>query len=228
MPKADTPTISILIVDDHALLRDALAHDLAKEADFEVAGACGSVQSALERVEHSVVDVVLLDVDLGGEQGGEFLRQARKRGFTGKVIIVTVGVHPWEAERLLRDGASAIFLKQGTDQSLFHTIRQVAANKDSAPGIESVSPSPQPTGKPSRRPLSPRQHRVLRLLLEGKANKEIAAMMELNESQVKEALQGLFLKCGVRTRSQLVRVAIETYWDELTASQVPGASDLKH
>ena len=218
MPEVGPRTIRIVLVDDHTLFRNALAQDLGKEEDFEVAGASGSVKEALELVKKGPVDMVLLDVDLGQEEGGEFLRQAREDGFRGKVIIVTVGVHYWEAVRLLRSGASAIFPKHGTDESLFRMIRDVASGR--------VTPSPmagaertgeETIGRPEHRTLTVRQRQVLRLVVEGKANKEIAVDLGLRESQVKEALQGLFLKTGVRTRAQLTRLAIERYWDEVAA-----------
>jgi two-component system, NarL family, nitrate/nitrite response regulator NarL len=218
--------IRILVVDDHALFANALAHDLAKEPEFEVVGTRGSVTEALEVVKQEPVDVVLLDVDLGAEHGGDFLRLARETGFPGKIIVVTVGVRYWEAVRLLGDGAAAIFLKQGTDEALFQMIRDVVSGKVvPPPAADGEADGAEPPGKPRQMSLTVRQRQVLRLVLEGKANKEIAGDLGLRESQVKQALQGLFEKTGVRTRGQLVRLAIEKYWDEV-ASYPPGAGTL--
>ena len=208
--------IRILIVDDHALLRNALAHDLQKEADFVVAGSCGSVNEALEVIGRQPVDVVLLDLDLGKENGNRFVRLAAGSGFQGKVVVVTIGLHPWEATRLNRDGVFAIFLKEDSDLALFRIIREAAASPPMAwPVPTAIGAS---TG-PLHRPLTERQTKVLRMIVEGKANKQIAASLDIRETQVKEALQGLFLRCGVRTRAQLVRVALERYWEELSTVQ---------
>jgi two-component system nitrate/nitrite response regulator NarL len=168
-------------------------------------------------VKSSPVDVVLLDADLGREYGGTFLEAAPRAGYDGKVIVVTVGVPDREADRLLRGGAAAIFLKHGTDTSLFRLIRNVVSGS-----IRSHLAGPKATGAPSpqddsaRSVFTVRQRQVLRLLVQGKANKEIAVELGLRETQVKEALQGLFLKTGVRSRAQLVRLAIEDYWSEVT------------
>ena len=223
MPEAPSRTIRLLLVDDHALLLDALSYAIREEEDFEVAGLTGSVTEALELVGRVPVDVVLLDVDLGGERGGDFLEGAEKAGFRGKVIIVTAGVDYWEGVRLLRSGASAIFLKQDSDDSLFQVIRDVAAGRPvPSPVVHPSRTSEEVNDRSGHRQLTARQRQVLRLLVEGKLNKEIAADLGLRDSQVKEAFQGLFLKTGVRTRAQLVRLAIERYWGEVLRPQDPG------
>ena len=211
MSEARSKPLRILLVDDHALLRNALAVDLIKEPDFEVVGTAGSIAEALQLLESQTVDLLLLDVDLGNEHGGDLLRLARQSGFGGKAIIVTVGVHHWEAVRLLRSGASAIFLKQGTDESLFQLIRDVAATEHSP----TSAPRTETARITARRSLTDRQAQVMRELVDGRTNKEIANTLNIREGQVKDALQGLFLKTGVRTRAQLVRLAIEKYWSEL-------------
>jgi DNA-binding NarL/FixJ family response regulator len=209
--------IRLLVVDDHALFRDALAQVLENERDFTVTGACSSVQQAMDFVRRRQIDVVLLDVDLGKEEGGEFLRQSAAEGFPVKVIVVTAGVHQWEAERLLERGASAIFLKTGTDEDLFQLIRDVVSGRPAPIASLPLATGDEALGKPQHRPLTTRQHDVLRLIVQGKSNKEIAWDLGLQESQVKQAIQGLFQKTGVRTRGQLVRVAIESYWEELAS-----------
>jgi len=221
MPETAPRTIRLLVVDDHALFRDALAQVLEKEDDFTVTGACSSVQQALDLVKNRQVDVVLLDIDLGKEEGGEFLREASGEGFSAKVIVVTAGVHQWEAERLLERGASAIFLKHGTDDELFQLIRDVVSGRQVSSPFPSHLPAngDEALGKPQHRPLTTRQIEVLRLIVQGKSNKEIAWELGLQESQVKQAIQGLFQKTGVRTRGQLVRVAIESYWEDLASPQ---------
>ena len=215
-PAAPRP-IRIIIVDDHTLFRDLLARDLARHKDFEIVGTCATVQNALALVSREAVDVVLLDIDLGHEQGGEFLSRAADAGFTGKVIVVTAGVYASEATRLARLGASAIFRKHEPSDALAPMIRDVAAGLF-PPLPDTVDEAD--TGSPAlHRPLSMREAQVLRLIFDGKANKEIAEQLQIGESLVKEVIQRLFRKTGVRNRGQLVRVALEKYWDEITSSE---------
>lgn len=203
MPEA----LKLLIVDDHRLFRESLAHRLAAQPDFEVVGDCGTVAEAVEAVSRGAVDVVLLDIDLGAEDGGEFLHRAAASGFRGKVLVVTAGVNKWESRRLAREGTAGIFRKDDPPEVLFRRIREVAAG-----GIEMPV---EEEDRPLHRALKPREREVLRLVFEGLGNKEIGGRLDMSESMVKEVLQQLFAKSGVRTRAQLVRVAIEKYWDEL-------------
>jgi PAS domain S-box-containing protein len=101
--------------------------------------------------------------------------------------------------------------KEGPTPKLAAIIADVSEEDvASAPGIAPEIVSLQPTGR-ERAPLNPRETGVLRLLVQGLSNKEIAAVMEISESAVKNTMQQLFGKTGVRTRSQLVRVAVEQY-----------------
>jgi len=95
--------------------------------------------------------------------------------------------------------------KEGGEPKVAAIIAEVAEDTEERPSTQEAGPSAEPT------PLNPREQDVLRYLVQGLANKEIAARMNLSESGVKNTLQQLFTKTGVRTRSQLVRVALEQY-----------------
>src|ERR1700759_3470849 len=84
--------IRILLVDDHSLFRESLSRLLEAEPEFVMAGTCATVAEALTAVEERCVDVVLLDYDLGEEQGTGFLDEARRRGFKGRILMVTAGM----------------------------------------------------------------------------------------------------------------------------------------
>jgi two-component system nitrate/nitrite response regulator NarL len=209
--------IRILVVDDHTLFRELLARDLERQSGFEVIGTCDSVRAALAIVSSMPVDIVLLDIDLGHEQGSDFLTAAREIGFAGSVVVVTAGVYSAEATRLIKNGASAIFKKSDPLAELLEMIADVAAGRAKPQQLETVTPlEPE---RPLHRPLSVRERQVLRLIFDGRANKEIASNLDITESLVKEVIQRLFYKTGVRSRGQLVRVAVEKYWDEVTIAQ---------
>jgi DNA-binding NarL/FixJ family response regulator len=206
--------IRILLVDDHALFRESVSRALAAEPDMEIEH-CGSIRGALHFLSQQRYDLVLLDHDLGSERASQFLPAARQTGFEGRVLVVTAWVSDTEGRRLMRQGVSGIFLKEGPLGQLTESIRTVAGggiwlDRSFAPleGPEIVEPAAVPV-------FNERQRKVLRFVLEGLSNKEIAWRLQISESYVKAILQSLFQKTGVRTRGQLVRVAFEQYEDQL-------------
>lgn len=208
-------TIRLYLVDDHALFREGLVRLLAGDPLFHLAGAADSPAKAISEVLTANVDVLLLDYDLGGETPELFLRELQARGFAGRVLLVTAGLPDRDALSMIRLGVAGIFHKQHAPEELRRSIREVHEGKVlieqhyfqklvTAAGEEADSRAPA---------LSGREQRILRFLCEGLANKEIAGQLGISESAVKAALQQLFAKAGVRTRSQLVRVALEEYRD---------------
>ena len=204
--------IRLLLVDDHILFRDGLSRLLALEPDLEVVAGCETVAEALDIVGREPVDIVLLDYDLGEDHGSHFLSSARSAGFAGKVLMVTAGMTAKESSSALHLGASGIFLKHNSPGTLARAVRlimggeiwvdprviQLMADRVDQREEERVSPL-----------LTEREQQVLRGIFEGLTNKEIGAQLGVTDGAVKATLQQLFQKTGVRTRSQLVRIALE-------------------
>jgi two-component system nitrate/nitrite response regulator NarL len=222
MPDSGEP-IRILLVDDHALFRESLARLLRSEPGFQVVGECGSIDAAFEALRQRPADVVLLDFDLGGRDGMHFMRWANQRGFAGRVLVVTAGVEEEEAAELIRAGVSGIFMKHKSAPLLAQAIRDVTAGKvwfDQALLVGAVTSGARAPLQTESGRFTARERQVFSYVLEGLANKEIAARIGVSESSVKATLQQLFSKTGVRTRSQLVRIALEQYRD--LAGEAPG------
>jgi two-component system, NarL family, nitrate/nitrite response regulator NarL len=207
--------IRALLVDDHALFRESVSQVLAADPALAVEH-CGSIREALEILSQRQFDLVLLDHDLGGERASQFLPAARQNGFEGRVLIVTAWVSGAEARRLIRQGVAGIFLKEAPLSELSESIRVVAAGGTwmdrSFSGAENDAAATEASIMPV---FNERQRKVLRFVLEGLSNKEIAWRLQISESYVKAILQSLFQKTGVRTRGQLVRAAFEQYEDQL-------------
>jgi DNA-binding NarL/FixJ family response regulator len=204
----------ILLVDDHTLFREALSRWLEGEPDLAMAAHCASVSDALEILRRSPIDIVLLDHDLGQERGFQFLTEVREIGFEGRVLIVTAGMTDAESVKSLDLGAHGIFLKHSSPVLLAEAIRKVMAGEtwlDPACIQALVEAAKRPEQAGRNRPFTERESRVLRGVLEGLSNKEIGVRLNISESSVKAALQQLFQKTGVRTRSQLVRIALEEH-----------------
>ena len=183
---------------------------------------CGSISEALTLLINSRFDVVLLDHDLGTERASQFLPAARQAGFEGRVLVVTAWISDTEVRRLLRQGVSGVFFKERPLSHLAASIRTVAGGGVSLdPRYEAMAASAvRSTGRDSSRRFNERQRRVLRLVMEGLSNKEIGWRLKISESYVKAILQRLFQKTGVRTRGQLVRIALEQYREQLLEEPV--------
>jgi DNA-binding NarL/FixJ family response regulator len=209
--------IRILLIDDHALVREGIARLLAAQPDFKVAGEAATVDEGVEIVKTTTVDVVLLDINLGTHQGGAFLSMARAAGFTGKVLVVTAGVSKQEATKLLQKGHSGIFLKHERPPLLIERIRALVS-EDAGVLVDQAAETAEPPFSGQQEPSPPftmRERQVLRGVFAGQTNKEIAHELDISESLVKAFVQQLFHKARVRSRAQLVRVAMEKFWGDL-------------
>ena len=216
MAPQNPKNIRIVLVDDHELFREGLVRLFEAEPEFSIVGHCGTVNEGLALVKETDVDVVLLDFDLGADKGSDFIRQATERGYKGKILILTAGVTDQDAVQLIRQGVVGIFLKHSSPALLLQSIRMVVQGEvwlDQNSLRQLVHHTPVETE--SRRRLTDRDRQVMRGVFEGLANKEIADRLQISESSVKASLQQLFDKTGVRTRSQLVRVALEQYREQL-------------
>lgn len=207
--------IRILLIDDHSLFRESLSRLLEAEPDFLIVATCANVSDALTVLKGAPVDVVLLDYDLGDEQGSAFLEEARRQRFQGRILMVTAGMGDAVTLRAFEGGASGVFLKHSPPAQLIEAIHQVMNGEmwlDSRAVRSFVAgANVRSEAENTAQPLSVRERSVLKAVFEGLTNKEIAAHMQISESSVKAVLQQLFEKTGVRTRSQLVRIAIEQH-----------------
>jgi two-component system nitrate/nitrite response regulator NarL len=205
----------VLLIDDHALFCQGVAHALTDNPNF-IVEHCASIAEALPLLSQYSFDLVLLDNDLGQERGLDFIPAARKIGYSGKVLVVTGWISNTDARRLLRQGVSGIFMKHHGVNKLTMAIRTVGVGErwvDSSFLELSKDASASPAAPPPK--FTDLQRMVLRLVVQGLSNKEIGDKMQISESYVKALIQGLFKKTGVRNRGQLVRIGIEQYRDEI-------------
>ncbi len=226
-PSPPGPVLRLLLVDDHGLFREGLSRLLTEQPGIELLAQCSSVEELRRAFAEqdsplsASLDLMLLDFDLGEQTGLDALATARAFGFTGKVLMVTAGMAPTEMVRAFDAGISGVFLKHSPPGELLSAIRQVVRGEP-WPDLATVAQliakernaqSSLEARKSSTQPLTARERAVLRGVFAGRANKEIAAELELSEGSVKAVLQQLFAKTGVRTRAQLVRIALENRYE---------------
>lgn len=199
------------------MFRQGLARVLEKESGFKVVGQFGSSAEALRALHDSGATMVLLDVDLGTERALDFVLECKKNAFSGQVLVVTAGTSGQEAVQLVQAGVAGILHKHHSTEELCNTIRQVA---DGEVYLEqeyftALYRSVDRTKHQNRPPLTERDKVVLRYIFQGLSNRDIGARLKISESGVKSRLRQLFDKLGVRTRAQLVKIALEQYRDQL-------------
>jgi two-component system nitrate/nitrite response regulator NarL len=217
METTSAQLIKILLVDDHAMFRQSLARTLENEPGFKVAGQFSSAAEALAALNESDATMILLDIDLGNERALDFVLESRKKGFKGRILVVTAGTSGQEAVQLVQAGVAGILHKHHSTDELCTKIRQIAAGEVYleqeyfAPLYRSVDR----TKAHNRARLTERDKVVLRFIFQGLTNRDIATRLDISESGAKSALRQLFDKLGVRTRAQLVKIALEQYRDQL-------------
>lgn len=221
------PPTRILLVDDHSLFRESLVRLLESEPDLRVAAHCAGISEAVNILQGEPIDVVLLDYDLGEERGTDLLRKLDACKTQAKVLMVTAGMSDRITLDVLNSGVAGILYKHSNPAQLVEAIRRVARGEMWVEeGIIRTLVSRVRDGETdprNTRSLTQRQEQVLSGILDGLTNKEIAWNMKASESSIKAVIQELFHKAGVRTRSQLVRIAIEKHaGDWLSNDKKPG------
>jgi DNA-binding NarL/FixJ family response regulator len=203
---ADAPAPArkrVLLVDDHALFRMGVANIINQEKDLQVVAEAGDGAQAISAYEQHRPDVTLLDLRMPVLEGVEAVRQIRQRDPAALVIVLTTYDTDDEISRALKAGAKAYVLKDISADELVNCIRSVLAGKTYLAPAAAAKLAEGVT----RVQLTPRELSTLRLLADGKANKEIAAALDISERTVKTHLAHLFEKLGVTSRTEAIKVA---------------------
>jgi len=221
--------MKILIVDDHALVRRGL-HYVVKEGfpDAEVTEA-ESAAAALEHIHNGLkIDLALVDVRMPDLDGLELLRAIKADRPDLPVIMLSTYDNAPYVKRALADGASGYLLKDATPEDLSQAINVALSGSGNvlSPRViqnlfEEHEASGRDHGSNGRRGeynLTQREHDILALLAEGRANREIAGRLYLSEKTVKAHLAAIFRKLGVTNRTQAAMMAVQ-----MGVGPVPGA-----
>jgi two-component system NarL family response regulator len=208
MPSADVAAAvavraNVLVVDDHALLRTGVANIINQESDLHVIAEASNGLEAVEAFERHHPDVTLLDLRMPIMEGVEAVRQIRERDPHAKVIVLTTYDTDDDISRALKAGAKAYVLKDISADALIACIHDVLAGKTYLAPAAAAKLAEGVT----RIQLTPRELTTLRLMADGKSNKEIANELGISERTVKTHLGHLFEKLGVTSRTEAVKIA---------------------
>ena len=198
-----TPKATVLLVDDHALMRTGVANIINQEHDLQVVAEASNGIEAIAAFDQFRPDVTLLDLRMPIMEGVEAVRQIRARDPRARVIVLTTYDTDDEISRALKAGAKAYVLKDISADDLVRCIRDVLAGKTYLAPAAAAKLAEGVT----RVQLTPRELATLRLLADGKANKEIATELDISERTVKTHLGHLFEKLGATSRTEAVKVA---------------------
>jgi DNA-binding NarL/FixJ family response regulator len=215
-----SPTIQIVVADDHQVVRTGFAELLRTQPDFTVVGTASDGAEAVRICRELRPDVVLMDVRMPTMDGIEATRQLVGSQPDGpRILILTTFDLDQYVYEALRAGASGFLLKDVSAERLFEAVRVIAAGDALlAPTVTRrlisefalLHSAPDTTSASALAALTPREIQVLRLLADGLSNPEIAARLFVTEETVKTHVSHVLSKLGLRDRTQAVVVAYES------------------
>ena len=200
-----TAVLKLLVVDDHALVREGLMQTLNQLADQVTCAGAQDADDALRRLQTEDYDLVLLDLMLPGINGMAFLGVLRKRFPSLPVVILSALDDPDTVARAMRQGASGFVPKYSSSEDLLDALRQVLSGEIFLPPqLQEPHGSSRSLGE--RYGITAGQMRVLELLGQGKTNREIADLLGLTEGTVKIHVSAIFKALKVSNRGQALLV----------------------
>jgi DNA-binding NarL/FixJ family response regulator len=211
------PGIRVLIVDDHAIVRQGIRQVLEAEAGFMVIGEAGDADEAVAQAEAGVPDIVVLDVSLPGQSGLEVARRLKRLLPTTMILMLSVYDNTEYVLEAVRAGADGYLLKDSSPADLRDAIRRVARGESVfSPATTrqlnvALRQEAERTALAQRREsLTARELDVLRHIVAGRTNKETASELGISHRTVETHRENILKKLGVRSVAELTRFALET------------------
>jgi DNA-binding NarL/FixJ family response regulator len=202
-----TASIRILVVDDHAVVRDGITAMLEPHADLVVVGQAADGATAVRLAERLQPDVVLMDLRMPGTGGVTAIARITCRPAAPRVLVLTTYDSDADILRAMAAGALGYLLKDTPRVELFRAIRAAARGEATlAPSV--ATKLVRQLQVPQPEPLSPREQQVLVLVAEGETNRGVASRLNVTEATVKTYLARIFAKLGVSDRTAAVTTAL--------------------
>jgi len=213
-PENATPA-TILLIDDHPLLRRGVSQLLELEDDLTLAGETGEPEEGLRLAAELDPDMILLDLNMPGLNGIETLKRLREQGFAGRVVMFTVSDHEEDVVAALRSGADGYLLKDMDPDEMVRQLRQVALGRmvisESLTVLlaEALRSQRSRPAAPNISSLTQREREILRELAAGLSNKLIARKLDITDGTVKVHVKHLLKKLNLRSRVEAAVWAVQ-------------------
>jgi two-component system, NarL family, nitrate/nitrite response regulator NarL len=212
----DAPPVRILVVDDHALLRQGIVKVLAEERDLQVVGEAVNGQEAIAKAAELMPDVILMDISMPEMGGLEATRRIKHEMPYVRIVILTIADDDQSLFEAVKSGAQGYLLKNVDPSVLVTTVRGVAAGETAISrtmaskliGEFSTQPERPVAASPTGVALTPREKGVLELVAEGKSNRDIASALGIAENTVKNHLKNILEKLHLENRVQAAAFAL--------------------
>lgn len=210
-------TIRLIIVDDHAMVRQGLKQMLGMEEDFEIIGEAEHGDEVIEKVLTLKPDVVLMDINLPGKNGIELTGELRRRIPAIKILALTADGDQYHLSQMIKSGASGYILKDAPSETLYEAIKTVArGDAYLPPNLLSVvlnefrrtSIVEKKMVPPEELKLTPREIEIIGYIAHGENNREIAKKLFISEKTVKNHVSNILRKMNLEDRTQ---VAVYAY-----------------
>ncbi|MET7839667.1 response regulator transcription factor [Streptomyces sp. NPDC005356] len=203
--------ISLLIVDDHPVVRDGLRGMFESADDFTVLGEASNGAEAVELTARLDPDVVLMDLRMPGGNGVDAIKELTRRGARSRVLVLTTYDTDSDTLPAIEAGATGYLLKDAPREELFTAVRAAADGRTVlSPAVASrLVTAVRTPAAPADEPLSAREREVLALVAKGTSNREIARVLFISEATVKTHLTHVYGKLGVKDRAAAVAVAYD-------------------
>jgi len=213
----------ILLADDHVMFRQGMKRILEGVADLEVVGEVGDGLKLLERLKKSPPDMVILDISMPNLRGIEATKEIKTAYSEVKVLILTMHKDKEYLYHAISAGADGYLLKEDADTELFSAIETIRRGGNYISPLLSVelandlAQTFHGTGfKPPFEPLTTREREVLKLIAEGKSNKEAASLLFISVRTVQHHRANIMRKLNIRKTADLVRYAIRKGYVSIT------------
>ena len=199
-------SVRVVIAEDQAMVRGALAALLAIEGDIEIAGEARDGREALDLVAKLMPDIVLTDIEMPEMTGLELEDELKRRHLPVRVVILTTFARAGYLRRALDAGVSGYLLKDAPAATLANAIRRIRA------GARVIDPELAAEAWTEADPLTDRERQVLRYAGEGDSGAEIAERLSLSEGTVRNYLSEAISKLGASNRTEAARIARQKGW----------------